>query len=272
MKLLVVDDEVRHRRGMVNLIRTIRPDYEVVAAKNGEEALASVEHDRPHIVLTDIRMPAMDGLTFLRSLEGRAHPPKVIFLSAYNLFEYAQTALRHGASDYLLKPVDPDKVEAALRRVEEQLKEKEAPLSAPAAPASVAKPRIGAEAASGEQKRGRSELVVEACVRLIQEKYREELTLESVAESFYFNASYFSTLIRSHTGSTFSELLLATRMNRAIELLSDRTCNLKIYEIAERCGYRDAKYFCRLFRKHMGVSPDSYRHRAWSNATAGGRQ
>jgi two-component system response regulator YesN len=108
--------------------------------------------------------------------------------------------------------------------------------------------------------------VAEACVRLIQERYMDDLTLESVSGMFHFNSSYFSTLFRTHTGKTFSELLIETRLNRAKELLSDTACNLKIYGIAEQCGYRDAKYFCRLFRKHTGVSPEVFRNAALSYA------
>src|SRR5690606_31669846 len=111
----------------------------------------------------------------------------------------------------------------------------------------------------GRSKRGRGEFVAESCVRLIQTRYMDDLTLESVSEMYHFNSSYFSTLFRSATGMTSSELLIETRLNRAKQLLSDASCNLKVYALAEQCGYRDSKYLCRLFRKHTGVSPEVFR-------------
>lgn len=246
MKLLIVDDEARHVRGMTQMIRTLRPAYEVASAKNGAEALRCVEETSPQLVLSDIRMPEMDGLTFLQKLVSVPDRPKVVFLSAYDVFEYAQTAIRNGAYDYLLKPVEPEKVEAVLQRFE--------------AETSAAPDVAGGAQPLPPSKRGRSEIAVDACIRLIQERYMDDLTLEAMAERFYFNASYFSTMFKQQTGRTFSELLTETRMQRAKELLADPNGAWKVYEVAERCGYRDTKYFCRIFKKTVGAPPEAYRH------------
>lgn len=121
MKILIVDDEPRHLRGMAKLVSAMRPKAEILVAKDGAAAIAIIQQDQPQIVLTDIQMPNMDGLTLLKWLEDKEHRPKVVMVSAYNLFEYAQTALRHGAYDYLLKPIDIDKVEDILGRLDAQL-------------------------------------------------------------------------------------------------------------------------------------------------------
>lgn len=121
MKILIVDDEPRHRRGMKNMIQSLRPADLVMVANDGAAALELIEQERPDVVLTDIRMPNMDGLAFLGRLENDSAKPKVVMVSAYDRFEYAQTAMRHGAYDYLLKPVDEDKVENLLQRVEATL-------------------------------------------------------------------------------------------------------------------------------------------------------
>ncbi len=121
MKILIVDDEPRHLRGMVAMIRTMRPDASVLTAKDGEAALATMRDECPDVVLSDIQMPNMDGLAFLRRLDEEGNQAKVVMVSAYDLFKYAQTALRHGAYDYLLKPVDTEKVEALLDRLDCQL-------------------------------------------------------------------------------------------------------------------------------------------------------
>ncbi|MGG6314201.1 response regulator transcription factor [Paenibacillus macerans] len=121
MKILIVDDEPRHCRGMATMIQSTRPHAKLTIAKDGVRALAAVQEERPDIILTDIRMPNMDGLALLREIQEIHYKPKVIMLSAYNLFDYAQNALRYGAYDYILKPVDIDKLEEVLTRAEAQL-------------------------------------------------------------------------------------------------------------------------------------------------------
>jgi len=117
LRILVVDDEPRHLRGMVSLIRQLRPDARVTAAKDGAAALEQVRLDCPEAILTDIRMPRMDGLIFLEKLKEEGIETKVVMISAYNLFEYAQMAVRHGAYDYLLKPVEEESVKHLLDRI-----------------------------------------------------------------------------------------------------------------------------------------------------------
>ncbi|SDD33246.1 two-component system, response regulator YesN [Paenibacillus sp. UNCCL117] len=527
MKILIVDDEPRHLRGMSAMIQAMRPHAQVSVAKDGEVALASIRSELPDIILSDIQMPNLDGLALLKALEAEGIRTKVVMVSAFNLFDYAQTALRHGATDYLLKPVDADKVEALLQRMEglitEEARERgesadlkqRLRLTSPAyrsrllhqwlsgnltldegkkldewamlqevnililteigtggscagdsallsqsltdrlcqlgavfgeacvfplhslpnqgsrfvtaiklsTPAQLPKllpevrVRLQAISASGQtwgslrhgigcraleerdgvgipelyqraqmalahtfheewqgvtsslelvptmteafnlngeelfealqgptvdaaeamcraafrelacggntdpkliknyaslmlmkiksrtkdivdrqvgnmitetvvsqipvcssseelvallllrlnelhrslalRKQDRHELIVEEFLGWIAEHFRDDLTLEMAAERFHFNASYFSTLIKSRTGRSFSDHLTEARMRRAKELLG--TGQHKIYEIAEQCGYRDTKYFTRMFKKQFGLSPEAYK-------------
>lgn len=121
-----------------------------------------------------------------------------------------------------------------------------------------------------EQKKSKRELVIDSCLELMRERYMEDLSLESVAESFRFNPSYFSTLFKEATGRSFSDVLIEIRMRKAEELLRDGS-GLKVYEIAERCGFRDTKYFSRSFKKHVGVTPEAYRHWAGQQKSGEGR-
>lgn len=121
MNILIVDDEPRHRRGMMNLILSFRPDDTLTAAADGEAALESIRQQKPDLVLTDIRMPNVDGLQFLKQIQNEQPKPRVVMVSAYNLFDYAQEALRYGASDYLLKPIDADKLKLMLARIDDEL-------------------------------------------------------------------------------------------------------------------------------------------------------
>lgn len=118
-KVLLVDDEKLITQSVEKLIRMSEKRLEVVGtAANGEVALALLGETHADIVLVDIRMPRMDGIEFLRQVREREIDTKVIVLSAYRDFEYAQQALNMGAKGYLLKPVSREKLFEALHDVE----------------------------------------------------------------------------------------------------------------------------------------------------------
>jgi len=123
LKALVVDDEPKIRRGLSALIPKLDPDWAVVGeAKNGIEALDIVKKELPDLVITDIRMPHMNGLDLLSVL--KEYPVQVVILSGYGYFEYARTAVKFGACDFLLKPVKPDEVREVLARLKADAKAK----------------------------------------------------------------------------------------------------------------------------------------------------
>lgn len=105
LKVLIVDDEAVVRRGIVLGIDWASLGCAVVGeAANGEEGLAAAERYSPNLIITDVRMPHMDGIEMMRVLRERGSTAHVIVLTAYNDFDYARSALRFGAADYLLKP------------------------------------------------------------------------------------------------------------------------------------------------------------------------
>lgn len=118
-KVIVVDDEPRVRRGLKNLIPKLDSEWTVSGeAKNGYEALEAVKKEMPDLVITDIRMPQMNGLDLLSHL--KEYPVHVVILSGYGYFEYAQTAVKYGAFDYLLKPLKPEDIQSVLGRVKKE--------------------------------------------------------------------------------------------------------------------------------------------------------
>lgn len=123
-RAIVVDDEPIVRRGLISLIPKLDPEWSVVGeAKNGHEALELVKREMPDLVITDIRMPRMNGLDLLSAL--KEYPVHVVILSGYGFFEYAQTAIKFGAFDYLLKPVKPPEIMNLLQRLKEKRQDQE---------------------------------------------------------------------------------------------------------------------------------------------------
>jgi len=128
-KLLIVDDERNIRYGLKTMIEREYPDlYLIATASNGAEALELYKKDRADIIITDIRMPVMDGITLLEQLsaEKRAgEGPAVVILSGYDDFEYAKSAIRYRVKDYLLKPIRRDELFGILERIGQEQQEQE---------------------------------------------------------------------------------------------------------------------------------------------------
>ncbi|MGO4426873.1 response regulator transcription factor, partial [Streptomyces sp. MCAF7] len=114
IRVAVVDDEALVRSGL-RLILGTAPDIEVVAECSGADAVAAVQSSAADVVLLDIRMPDVDGLTVLRQLLEADRPPAVAMLTTFDAQEYVTAALRAGAVGFLLKDTDPEQLVGAVR-------------------------------------------------------------------------------------------------------------------------------------------------------------
>ncbi|WP_404429555.1 response regulator [Sutcliffiella horikoshii] len=118
MKVLISDDEIQIRKGIRMKMDWAQAGFEIVAeAANGQEALEILKEKEVDIVITDIRMPIMDGMQFVKRCHVEYPDIKVIVLSGYSDFEYAKSSMKAGVKDYLLKPVAPDELADALQRI-----------------------------------------------------------------------------------------------------------------------------------------------------------
>jgi len=125
LKLLIVEDEQFTREGLVGLIDWPAIGIEVCAtASNGIEALHILASEAVDLLLTDIRMPQMDGLQLIQEIRNRGWTTECILLSGYGDFSYAQKAMRLGVSDYLVKPCSPEEIQKLFRKVAASIVEK----------------------------------------------------------------------------------------------------------------------------------------------------
>jgi DNA-binding NarL/FixJ family response regulator len=115
--VMVVDDQVLIRAGLASLLRAA--GLKVVGeAADGEQAIRMAAESRPEVILMDIRMPGMDGITALEHiLAAEGPPPKVLILTTFDLDEYIYNALRLGASGFLLKDTPPERIISAIHAV-----------------------------------------------------------------------------------------------------------------------------------------------------------
>ena len=123
-KIMLVDDEEKVRTSIIKKIDWKANGFEVVGdAENGRDALEKIEMLEPNVIMTDIRMPYMDGLQLTESLRLRFPSIKVIIFSGFDDFTYAQEAIRLGVTEYILKPVNVDELTEILKKVKEKLDE-----------------------------------------------------------------------------------------------------------------------------------------------------
>ena len=237
-RILIVEDEYSTREGMAKLIGSLSADYIVVAkAENGSEGIRYVRDLQPDIVITDVKMPHMDGLQMVETIRKIGVSCKIVILSGYADFKFAQQAIRLGIEDYILKPVTVTKIREMLCK----LTKKEAGTPLPT---------------TEEEPSTQYSRVVADMVRSIKSLYGQKLGLDIFTEKYKLTPEYVSTLFTKETGQTFSQYLKNVRINHAKYLILHS--DLKIYEIACRVGYPDQKYFSKVFKECTGMSARQY--------------
>ncbi len=121
MNVVIVEDEIRIREGIEKLLLKLNRDYHIIGtAENGAEGLELIREKKPDIVVTDIRMPIMDGLEMLEKMSAEGIQTKAVVLSAYSDFEYARSAMKWGVTEYLLKPTSLTDFAQAMEHAAEQ--------------------------------------------------------------------------------------------------------------------------------------------------------
>ncbi|PYI53894.1 response regulator transcription factor [Paenibacillus flagellatus] len=127
LKALLVDDEINIMRNLQTVIPWERMGIDIVGmATNGAKALELIEERMPDLILSDIRMPVMDGIALLQQLQERQYEGEVIMLTGFQEFDYARSAVKYGAKDYILKPIDYEELQSIVERLAQQIRERRA--------------------------------------------------------------------------------------------------------------------------------------------------
>jgi len=236
-KLLIVEDEDEIRNSLANYFPWNQIGYEVAASfPNGKQAFEYILQNQVDAVLSDVKMPVMDGIELAKAISERNLPVKIVFLSAFQDFDYLQQSMVYGARNYILKPTKYDDLVAVFTKLTTEL----------------ASPDVKAEPEDGSNRK--------KLIEIIKARVLEDLSdcsLSTVSKSVYLTPSYVSTLFKKETGINFAEYALSEKMRYAAELLA--TGDLKMNAISEMTGYSDTKNFMRAFRNFYGKSPGRYR-------------
>ncbi|MBP1990431.1 response regulator transcription factor [Paenibacillus eucommiae] len=259
-RILIADDEPYIRDRLAHHMPWREIGFEVVGStENGEQALEMFRSAKPHALLTDILMPGMSGLELIQTIKEQEPRTKLLVMSAYDDFKYAQQAIRLGVKGYLLKPIIPEEFVELLQTVAEELHQ-EHPYSSQT------------DKARGNENpyRKTGNPYALAAKRYIDEHYEDKLHLEDVAGFLYMNPNYFSSLFKREMGLSFVDYVNEFRIRKARTLLVET--DEKVYEVSIRVGYSNFSYFNKLFKRLNGVTPQAYRELAWSGGKSAGLQ
>ena len=236
--VLIVEDEYLVRQGLVSLVDFARFDMRLLGqAENGLVAWQLIQKQAPDVLLADINMPQMNGIQLAQLVHEEFPDTHIVFLTGYDDFDYALSAVKLGVDDYLLKPFSKKDIEDMLGKVKRKL-DKES------------------------QQRQVQDLVERKqqgdLAQAIQDHLADgEFTLKKLAAELGFSPSYLSVLVKKELGLPFQDYLVQERIKKAKLLLL--TTDLRIYEIAEQVGFEDMNYFSQRFKQVTGVTPRQFK-------------
>ncbi|BDR67617.1 DNA-binding response regulator [Clostridium tetani] len=247
-RIVIADDEDTIRNGLKNLIESYELNLSVIAtAKDGEEAIKVIEEYHPEIILMDINMPFMNGLEVIKSIREKNKDAKIIIISGYNQFEYAQKALELGVFNYLLKPINYRDFKNILIKAMDSYSRRMWEIS---------------KIKEGKEKIENCKDVGNLALSYIKENFsNNEISLNLVAQQFYISQSYLTRVIKQKTGVSFTDYLNKLRINMAKKLLTDSNNDYTINDISSMVGYSSQHYFSRAFKNYMEISPKNYRNK-----------
>lgn len=231
MTVYLVEDEAISCRGMVSILKALRPNWIVRAFPNGREAIEHVHAEPCELLLTDIKMPVMDGFELIEQIHLLYPKCVCVILSVCDDFATMQRALRLGVYDFLLKPVDEEGLLDMLERVEPKLTQR-------------------------SKANCNNNFAGQVSKYITKNLANPDLSLTMIAEKFHFTTNYLSTWFRANMGENFLRYVTRLRLEKACMLLQE---GLRVYETAERVGYTDPKYFIKVFKQSFGVTPDVFR-------------
>lgn len=258
-RVLIVEDEPLMRQYLTENLSLLHVGFSVAdTARDGNAALSLLKENEYDLIITDIRMPGMDGLTLVEQIRAAGNPVSVIILSGYDEFDYARTALRYGVSEYLLKPLNDNELKDTLNRLGALIERRrgEARIPGDLTPENIS--RFVASCfceTSAEQTQ-----LVERAVRYITTHFAEPIAQSDVAGALGVTPAYLSSVFHEEKGESYSKFLTRLRMTQAALLLKSNP-TLTLQHVAEQTGYASDKHFIGVFKKYFGTTPNEYRQK-----------
>lgn len=245
IRIVLVEDEDIIRKGMQYTIDWLSMGATVVGvAENGEDGLEQIALHQPDLVITDIKMPVMDGLTMIEKGIELGFSFLSVILTSYSDFEYAKQSIHLQVFDYLLKPINEEVLKKLIKKIEQALEnERSIPVADISSYSQVFNSTI-------------DNPHVEYALNKIKKSYTQHLSIEQIAGELQISPSYLSRVFKQKCAKTFLDFLNGYRVQKAVELLS--TKKYKVYEVADMTGFSEYKRFYQIFKDYTTVSPTDF--------------
>lgn len=255
IRVVIVEDELILRKGLV-----LSVNWEALGAvivgegDNGRRGLEIILKEKPDVVITDVKMPVMDGLEMLR-LARAQYGFHSIVLTGFSEFDYARQAITLGVDDYLLKPVDEAELSARMTHLADVIRQERR--NETILKQVRQKPGGGHAGLAVEQTdTGVNNYYAARALTEIKERYHQKLSLDMLARQLGVSASYLSQKFKEETNCTFLDFLNQYRLRKAVQLLS--TGKYRIAEVSEQVGFTNYKHFHAVFKKYTDLTPSEF--------------
>ena len=235
MNLLIADDENLELKVLEKTIKKHFVDeLEIFASSNGRKASQICDEVKPDIALLDIEMPGMNGIELAKYIKEKYAECIIIFITAYDRFDYAIEAMHIKAFDYLLKPWKEERLCELINTAIENVR-------------------------SMQKTDGIVHSQKDIIKDYIDRNYKKDISAKDVAGILGYSDVYFSKVFKQLFDANFLNYLTKIRIDRAKVLLKDVSFNIK--EVGKSVGYADSNYFTKVFKRSVGMSPSEYRNK-----------
>lgn len=233
MNLLIADDENLELKVLEKTVKKHFVDeLEIFDSSNGRKASQICDEVKPDIALLDIEMPGMNGIELAKYIKEKYADCIIIFITAYDRFDYAIEAMHIKAFDYLLKPWKEERLCELINTAIENVRSMQ-----------------------------KTDSIVHSQKDIIKDyidrNYKKDISAKDVAGILGYSDVYFSKVFKQLFDDNFINYLTKIRIDRAKVLLKDISFNIK--EVGKSVGYADSNYFTKVFKRSIGISPSEYR-------------
>lgn len=220
IRAIIIDDEPAVAQIITYFIKKEGLPIEIVGtANNGIDGLSLIRQMQPNVVFLDIQMPLMNGFIVMQN----ETDTRYIIITAFESFEYAQQALREGAADILLKPIDIEQLKLAVERA------------------------VGWHITKND--------TINSILEYMHSHYAENLSLQNIADHFYLSPNHVARLFKYYVGNSVMSYLHLLRINHAKKMLKE---GMSIKDTSAKVGYENLNVFYRHFKMIVGMTPAEY--------------
>lgn len=274
-RVLLVDDEQIERMALAKKIDRYYGDkVDIYHAVNGREAVAMCGEQKNDIVIMDIYMPEMNGVMAAKYIRKMDDECSIIFLSAYDDFEYARNAIKVRALDYLLKPCDMNDLlavmDTALQKLDKEnafngnsISGKEQNKETQIDGSNYNNVRENRPKRTDNVRNSDEQTTIKYLKEYVENNYIYDISMQEAAEEMGYSDAYFSKLFKQYFNQNFTAYLTEYRIKKAKELLSNTNHSIK--DISRMVGYTDSNYFAKIFKRLVGEIPSKYRENLTEN-------